>query len=249
MRPLIRAGKVAYLPRVNFDWRGARLGLPRLMRYSSDDPFYIARNAFLDLYLDQLVSRQLGFQHLLPQSSQHPIITSRIALPEVDRNPSRRHVILRIRIPTLTNVSFEELWKIEQDEWLSFDAFRKSIQHALDAATTSAQSGTRLDDEAKRIQRELIEEPLLRLEERLRRLERIRRRKWGAYALFSGVALLVSAFAPEMTPAVIGAAGTISVLKVMETYFSDIEKDEQLSADALFWLAQLRRKTPAADSG
>jgi hypothetical protein len=195
MRPLIRAGKVGYLPRLNYNWEGVRLKLlklPRLKRYASDDPFYIARNAFLDLYLDQLVSERLGFQHVLPRSSQHPVITSRIALPSTDLNSRRAHIILGIRIPSIANATFEELWHIQQDEWPSFEEFRRSIQEAVNTAAASARSATQLDAEAKRIQRELIEGPLLRLEERLRRIERIRRRKWATYALLSTSAALFS---------------------------------------------------------
>jgi hypothetical protein len=77
----------------------------------------------------------------------------------------------------------------------------------VNAVAASTRSATQLDAEAKRIQRELIEEPLLRLEERLRRIERIRRRKWAAYALLSTSAALVSAVAPEMAAPVGGALG------------------------------------------
>lgn len=246
MRPLIKAGKVAYLPQLGWDWGGATrlklLNLPRLKKYVSDDPFYLARNAFLDLYLDQLISERLGFQHVLPRSSQHPVITSRIALPSIDLNSRRAHIILGIRIPSIVNATFEELWHIQQDEWPSFDAFRRSIQEAVNAAAANARSATQLDAEAKRIQCELIEEPLLKLEERLRRIERIRRRKWAAYALLSTSAALVTAIAPEMAVPVGGALGALSIAKIMETYFTDLEKDVPLSAEALFWLARLREK-------
>jgi hypothetical protein len=88
----------------------------------------------------RLVSERLGFQYVLPRSSQHPIITSRIALPSIDRSSRRAHIILGIRIPSIANASFEELWHIQQDEWLSFEAFRRSIQEAVNAAAANARS-------------------------------------------------------------------------------------------------------------
>ena len=243
MRPLIIAGKVAYLPRAYEDWSGARLRLPRLKkRYISTDPYYIARNAFEDLYIEQLVSQRLGFQHVLSRSSQASIITSRIALPSIGEDAQRAHIILRLRIPSIANASFEELWNIQQDEWPSFDAFRRSIQLAVETAATSATTEAKLNAHAQRIQRELIEEPLLRLEERIRRIEKIRRRKWGAYTLVSSAAVLVSALAPEIAPSIAGGLGVLSIAKIMETYFSDLEKDVALSTEALFWLARLRQK-------
>lgn len=245
MRPLIRSGKVAYLPnpsaQVHNDWESVPIGLPRLERCCSDDPSHFARNAFIDLYVEQLVSERLGFRHVLQRSSQYPIITSSLALPSVDPNTRRAHLVLKIRIPSIANASFEELWSIQKDEWLSFDAFRKSIQKAVDAVSMSALSDKDLDAEALRIQREIIQEPLARLEERLRRIEQIRRRKWGGYVLLSAGAVLVSALAPSMAVPTISALGAVSILKIMEAYFADVEKDLPLREDALFWLAQLRQ--------
>jgi hypothetical protein len=60
MRTMIEVGKMAYLPRVTFDANLMGLKLPRIKRYGSDDPFYVARNAFAELYLDRLISERLG---------------------------------------------------------------------------------------------------------------------------------------------------------------------------------------------
>jgi hypothetical protein len=149
---------------------------------------------------------------------------------------------MRLRIPGIENASFEDLWRIQQDEWVSFDEFRRSIQLAVETAAKTAISETDLAEHAKKIQRELIEGPLARLEDKLRRIEQIRRKKWKGYRLISYSTVLVSALVPG-SPAILGAIGTTSVAKLMETYFSDIEKDVPLHSEALYWLACVRRQS------
>jgi len=103
------------------------------------------------------------------------------------------------------------------------------------------QSGTapHLRRTAEKIQRDLIEEPLIKLEERVKRMESIRRRKWSAYAHIDersfGFRLAPSTAAP-----VVSALGALSISKIIETYFTDLEKDVPLCMGALYWLARLR---------
>src|SRR5207302_2998954 len=57
----------------------------------------------------------------------------------------RAHLILRLRIPSIANASFEELWNIQQDEFASFDAFRRSIDLAIETAAARGTSLTYLN--------------------------------------------------------------------------------------------------------
>jgi hypothetical protein len=150
-------------------------------------------------------------------------------------------MVMKLRIPSIENASFEDLWRMEQDEWISFDAFRRSIEQAIETAAASSVDERELTAAAQRIQRDLIEEPLAKLEERLKRLERIRRRKWASYALVPVTAALVTAIRPELAGPVSQALGALTILKIMEVYFSDLERDVGLSSEALYWLAMLRR--------
>lgn len=242
MRSLIRSGKVAYLPRINYNWEGSGLRFPKLRRSSNTDSYSLARNAFLDLYKDQLVSQQLGFEHMLLGSSQHPLVNARLALPPIQHGSNSSNLILALHVPGIDNASFEDLWNIQQDEWPSFEAYRSSIQAAIDEAATMEVSERDAGQVAQALQHKYIDEPLRKLEERLKRIERIRRRKWASYVLISSTALLVTAFAPSLAGPVISGMGMVSILKVIETYFSDLERDVQLSSDAMYWLARLRQK-------
>lgn len=240
LRKLIAAGRVAYLPIINIDWRDTNLQLPSIRRYET--PFYQARNAFNDLYIDQVVSEQLGFHHVLSRTSESKIITSRISQSKPNNeNWKRSHFCLQLRIPGIANASIEDILNIQEDEWLSFDTFRRSIQAAVDEATTSIRSESEIETHVKRIQRELIDDPLIKLEERLKRLEGIRRRKWFGYAMVSVTSALVGCLAPELAPSILAGLGTVTISKLMEAYFSDLEKDLGLSSETLYWLAKLRK--------
>lgn len=72
MRTLAQAGKVAYLPKRGFDWEGARLRVPTLRRFPEDSPYHVSRNAFLDLYLERVVSDRLGCRHVLVGTANSP---------------------------------------------------------------------------------------------------------------------------------------------------------------------------------
>ena len=60
--------------------------------------------------------------------------------------------------------------------------------------------------------------------------------------MISTAIAMVLAIIPESSPAITSGLGTMSLLKIMETYFTDLEKDISLSSEALFWLARLRQE-------
>ena len=54
-------------------------------------------------------------------------------------------------------------------------------------------------------------------------------------------AVIVAAATPEFLQPVAGLIGGLSVFKVIETYFADLEKDVPLHAEATYWLTKLRQ--------
>ena len=241
MRPLIQAGSVAYLPR-NFAMAQKTLGLPNVPRFDSDEPYLIAQNAFVDLYLDQTLSERLGCSHVLPNSGVARIVTSQIAhtLVPVPLN-GRAHAVIPVKLP-IAAFGIGDLVRLQREEQDSFNLFRKSLQLALRAAVAEAKTTSDLETRIKEIERDLIEQPLAALEHKLAKAQRLRLTKWAGYAAVSMSAALVAAIEPALGTAIAGGIGTVSILKIMDMYFADVEKDIQLSTEALYWLAKARAK-------
>jgi hypothetical protein len=239
-RPFFESGMVTYLPRCNDQWRNSSLSIPETENADWDDPSQTSKAILHDLFIEHIVSDQLGCIHLDATAARTPLLTRRLPTLSNRGHGEKAYALLKLHVPFVQNADVSELHRILSDERESVAKFRRSIRQAIAELEKTQLDGDRLDAYVDNVQRDLIDEPFTFLKARLRRVEKIRRKKLAPYAI-SAVAASVLAATGHADLAALAVSG-VSILKLMETYYNDVEKDVGLHSDALYWLTRLSRR-------
>jgi hypothetical protein len=151
----------------------------------------------LQLYVDNLVSNELGCIHSLPATTSQNFAISALSA-ELTNNEfdnflaKEAYALLNLRIPYIENISYADLAKLKEEEYDSFKAFRNSILDALDEINDSVENNSNVDRQVARIQRYYIDEPLHNLDYRLEQLTRYQNYRMAGYYLSSASMILAS---------------------------------------------------------
>lgn len=241
VRPFLEEGMLSYLPRCddgseerNFRWNHRAIHLPDLLEKDLDTPEGVRRTALEDLLCEHVVSEQLGCIHIDPTTAKTPLL-----IPRLDgwRNHSDElgsRALVRLRIPFVGRLPLDQLLSLLHEEASSVRAFRRSIRKALKELEGTNPDSVRLSSLVTELQGDLIDAPFATLTQRIRHAQKLRTRKNAVYAgaAVAGMALCWVG-QPDVGKAVFAG---VSIPKIMEMYYGDVERDIGLKEDALYWL-------------
>ena len=240
VKPLVEAGNLTYLPRLNENWERSSLACEVKPQANWGTEHEIPQAIMEALFFEYYASEQLGCIHLDLGATASNLLLPSLSGPPGVRYKEKSFVPLKLNVPYVKNASSSDLWSIVRDEFESFDNFRRSLRRAISEIEKTNCEGADLQRLRIDIQQELIDRPLAVLQARLKLVEKIRRKK---YALYSVAAVSATALAstgyPELAT---GALAGVSIVKLMESYFTDLERDVGLRSDPLYWLARLAGK-------
>lgn len=248
LKPLIEKGDVTILPQYGESlhiWDYPKLNLPSLpapyLEPGGNTPEKIIETVLYQLYMDNIVSSKLGCMHLLSSSRINKIGITGTPSWNIASNTPSAYALMKLKIPYIKNLSYEEIARIKEEEYDHFESFRDGIKLALNEISEDIDSTSRLDQQVAKIQRNLIDEPLKELESRLTRLTKYQSYRMAGYTIASTSMLLTTSLSADIFKISTQAIGTISILKVFENYVSYLEKKSEIESNSIFYLLKAKR--------
>lgn len=265
-RPLVEKGDILFLPfRGGFQrWNYPKLKLPRypclcyknlikdadtdvpefIKPLIEEDPFLA--EGLLQLYLDNLVSNELGCIHALPATTNMNFAISDLSAElnnnELDNfSTNEAYALLNLRIPYVENISYVDLAKLKEEEYDSFKAFRNSIVDALDEINDSVENNSNVDRQVARIQRYYIDEPLHDLDYRLEQLTKYQSYRMAGYSLASTSMILASTLGEGVFKTAAQAIGAVSVIQIYEKLIEYLERKSELKNNSIFFALKAKK--------
>lgn len=240
-RPLIETGFVTLLPQIGeslHEWDYPELNLPSFpspyLELGDITKEKIVEQVLYQLYLDNVVSSRLGCMHLYPSSSIDKISINGTPSWNVTSNQPAAYALLKLKIPYIRNLNYEEIARLKEDEYDHFRSFRDGIRLALNEMSEEIDSTSNLDLQIAKIQRDFIDEPLTELESRLTRLTKYQTYRTAGYTIASISLLFASSFGGDVLKISTQAIGTISLLKVFENLVDYLEKNQSWKVTLFF---------------
>jgi hypothetical protein len=224
---LIEARQLLYLPgyAINADINGWSYPGEAFGDPYSDDPFERQlRRIAQEIY----VSQRLGCAHVFPSAMDAPqAFATDKAVPNVIGL-----ALGRIRIPVIESCGLDVLARIKEEEHQSFMALQSSVIDAMQKLAAHDLDIQRFDTEVDRIQREIIDAPLSKVIEKVRRLQRYAYFRTAGYAVATAGLVVATFLSPSSAALLTGALGSVSVLKIYEETVRLFEQREGAIKDS-----------------
>lgn len=248
LKPLIEKESIKFLPHYGeslHQWKYSKLSLPSLPNFDLESKEPTAANivekALNQLYIDNIVSSNLGCMHLLPYSSKDKIGINGVPSLGGTSDTNAAYALMKLKIPYITNLSYDEIAQLKEDEYEHFQSFREGIRLALSEISEDIDSTSNLDSQVEKIQRNYIDEPLKDLESRLTRLAKYQSYRMAGYAVASTSMLLASSLTNDFLKSTSQAIGTISILKIFESFIDYLEKVSEIEDESIFYLLKAKK--------
>ena len=246
--PFIKNDMAAYMPQIGHSlhrWDYEILGLSDL-----PSPYIekgvkleaIREEAAIQLYIDNVASNRMGCIHVLPSLMKGDLGIDNMAF---DQDADKTHVsqmLMSIEIPYLLNASIYDISRIIMDEHESVVNFRKSVLAAIDSISKITNDPVAIKRAVLQIQKDIIEEPLIGLKTKLKRIASSTALKMSGYVVASGVLFFSSVLGSGIFTDIAKTVGSVSLLNVYSEYVNYLEKRAQLRNDSAFCLFKIEKQ-------
>lgn len=252
-KPLIEKGIVSYLPKKGvIDWDYEPINLPNpeiaistkeALRLRGED--IIAWALLLGVQgqcMESVVSYKMGCQHLINSVKRYKLPVSDIPIYDLTSDNVILPILLRLKIPWIKNIRYSDLAKILEDEYESFSSFRNGIHSSIKQIEANIHPGSDIDRIVSRIKRETIDDPLYRLEHKLRRITKYSLLKIGGYSVGAFAMALSVHMGTGLWATISSGIGGVSLYQVYKSYVEYLENCANLKESSVYYLLKMKEK-------
>jgi hypothetical protein len=242
-KELIADGAVMFLPQHGSDptwWDYDKFHLPKFPRPYSDKSLphtreTIVEESFYQLLVDTFVSKQIGCDHYLYSLGKSNIALNDIWLNADKDEALKRYFFLELKIPFIKNIELNDLSKIRQDEYKYFEAFRNSINTTFREIVRVADNSSRPELIVNSLKKEIVDEPLLKLENRLGKMVKKYSSSLSGCGLASTQLILCSVAGGGLFNLPAPTVGSVNCLDIYRTFLEFLEDHVELESDSLYY--------------